>query len=142
MLLYSTLKIIHLLALISWFAGLFYLPRLFVYHAVTEETQGYKRFCVMEHKLYYYIMYPAMIVTFLTGIALAFNLGLFAATWLQLKIALVIVLLAYHLYSGYFLKRFKLNQNTKSHVFFRFFNEVPTVLLIFIIILVVVRPFF
>lgn len=132
----------HLIAMTAWFAGLFYLPRLFVYHADTTDACGYTRFCIMEYKLYRYIMTPAGIIT--TG----FGTTLFCmhpeqyaqAHWMQIKLLLVTVLWAYHLYCGYLVTAFAQKRCTYSSTFFRFFNECPTVLLISIVLLACVQP--
>lgn len=136
---------LHLIAVICWFAGLFYLPRLFVYHAMTQSEAVKSQFEMMEHKLYFYIMTPAMIITVLTGLGLmAFYLlpdhsgGLI---WFWIKLFLVALLLVFHFYCGYFLQVFKANQNRHSHRFYRGFNEIPTILLICIILLTIVQPF-
>ncbi len=130
---------LHIIAVICWFAGLFYLPRLFVYHAMSEQSVTKDQFTVMEYKLYYYIMHPSMWVTVITGVVLA-HLAIWHGWWLHAKGALVLLLVIYHFYCGYFLKRFARHANTKSHRFFRVFNEIPTILLVVIILLVVVKP--
>jgi len=134
----------HLIAMVAWFAGLFYLPRLFVYHATTTDTLSIDRFKVMEKKLYYYIMTPAGVLTTLLGAwLLSFNPHAYMLQgWMHLKLTLVILLWAYHLYCGKLLGRFKQDNNQHSSKFFRLFNEIPTILLIAIIILVVVKPVF
>ncbi|WP_313089432.1 protoporphyrinogen oxidase HemJ [Pseudomonas sp.] len=141
--LYLWLKALHIVAIVCWFAGLFYLPRLFVYHAMSEDSVSRERFQVMERKLYRGIMIPSMIATLAFGIALiALNPGLFAnGGWLHAKLALVIVLIGYHHVCGAQLKRFARNENTRSHVFYRWFNELPVLLLLAIVVLVVVKPF-
>lgn len=133
------IKAFHIISMVAWFAGLFYLPRLFVYHAMAEDPVSKERFKIMESKLYWGIMTPAAVVTILLGLWMlkAYPLVL----WLQIKIALVILLLGYHHLCGKFLRQFAQDKNTKSHVFYRWFNEVPTVLLVAIVILVVVKPF-
>lgn len=141
--LYLWLKALHIVAIVCWFAGLFYLPRLFVYHAMSEDQVSRERFQVMERKLYRGIMMPSMIATLVFGIGmLAMNPGLFASGgWLHAKLALVVVLIGYHHLCGAQLKRFARNQNNRSHVFYRWFNEFPVLLLLAIVILVVVKPF-
>ena len=137
------IKALHLVALISWYAGLFYLPRLFVYHAMTEDTPGLERFKIMERKLYFYIMTPAMLVTLATGLTMLFgyvwdmkkNAG-----WFHIKLTCVVLLVAFHHYCGYLMKQFKKDKGTHSHVFYRYLNEIPTVLLIVIMIAVYVQP--
>ncbi len=141
--LYLWLKALHIVSIVCWFAGLFYLPRLFVYHAVSEDSVSRERFQIMERKLYRGIMIPSMIATLAFGIALiALNPGLFAnGGWLHAKLALVIILIGYHHVCGAQLKRFARNENTRSHVFYRWFNELPVLLLLAIVVLVVVKPF-
>ena len=133
----------HVISMVAWFSALFYLPRLFVYHAMSEDQLGQQRFCVMEHKLYYYIGWPAAVLTTFFGIGLVYQLGSSAwhMLWLPIKLALVLVLWLYHLSAGYFIKRIKHHPHDFSHVFFRWYNEVPTILLVCIVILVVVKPF-
>ncbi|MHB0851858.1 protoporphyrinogen oxidase HemJ [Stutzerimonas nitrititolerans] len=141
--LYLWLKALHIVAIVCWFAGLFYLPRLFVYHAMSEDQLSRERFQTMERKLYRGIMMPSMIATLLFGIGMiAMNPGLFATGgWLHAKLTLVIVLIGYHHLCGAQLKRFARDQNNRSHVFYRWFNEFPVLLLLAIVILVVVKPF-
>jgi len=141
--LYLWLKAVHIVAIVCWFAGLFYLPRLFVYHAMSEDQASQERFQIMERKLYRGIMTPSMIATLILGIGMvAMNPGLFASGgWLHAKLALVVVLIGYHHMCGAQLKRFARNENTRSHVFYRWFNEFPVLLLLTIVILVVVKPF-
>lgn len=134
----------HIIAMVAWFAGLFYLPRLFVYHADSSDTISDERFKVMERKLYRYIMTPAGILTTLLGLWLlgeAFR-GYLSQHWMQLKLILVVLLWVYHLYCGRIVQHFKQNRNPHSSKFFRFFNEIPTILLIGIIIAVIVKPGF
>lgn len=137
------IKAFHLVAVISWFAGLFYLPRLFVYHADAADEISRERFKVMERKLYRGIMTPAMVLTVALGIwMLSLNWPYYRTQgWLHAKLALVAVLIAYHFLCGHFRHAFAENRNTRSHVFFRFFNELPVLLLVGIVILVIVRPF-
>ena len=132
----------HIIAVIAWFAGLFYLPRLFVYHCQTADSIGSERFKVMEHKLFYYIMTPAMILSWIFGLLLIHKLGfsVFNELWMQIKIILVIFLTFYHFYLGRCLMDFKNDQNTKTSKFFRIINEVPTVLLILIVFIVIFKP--
>lgn len=141
--LYLWLKALHIVAIVCWFAGLFYLPRLFVYHAMSEDQVSRERFQVMERKLYRGIMMPSMIATLLFGIGMiAMNPGLFATGgWLHAKLTLVVVLIGYHHLCGAQLKRFARDENNRSHVFYRWFNEFPVLLLLAIVILVVVKPF-
>lgn len=137
------LKAFHIVAVVCWFAGLFYLPRLFVYHAMTEDQPGRERFKVMERKLYRGIMNPAMIATVLLGAwMLILNWEYYGTQgWMHAKLALVVILIGYHHLCQAYLKKFAADANTKSHRFYRIFNEIPVVLLIAIVLLVVVRPF-
>ena len=140
---YLWFKALHIIAMVCWFAGLFYLPRLFVYHAMSEDPASHERFCVMERKLYRGIMNPAMMATVLFGgLMLWLNPTLFqGAGWLHAKLTLVAVLIGYHHACGRILRRFAAGENQRSHVWFRWFNEVPVIFLLAIVILVVVRPF-
>ena len=137
------LKALHIIAVICWFAGLFYLPRLFVYHAMADDETSRERFKIMERKLYRGIMNPSMIATLVLGVwMLVNNWGYYKHQgWMHAKIALVLVLVGYHHVCLAHLKRFARDANTKSHTYFRWFNEVPVLFLIAIVILVVVRPF-
>lgn len=136
------LKALHLIAMICWFAGLFYLPRLFVYHAQSSDSISLERFCVMERKLYRGIMYPAMLATLVLGAALLYsNPGWLQMGWIHAKLVLVAILVGYHHMCGAQLKRFARGENTRSHVFYRWFNEVPVLFLLAIVILAVVKPF-
>ncbi len=131
----------HIIAMVAWFAGLFYLPRLFVYHADSHDTISQQRFQVMEYKLYRYIMTPAAIITTLLGfwlLSYSFR-GYLVQHWMQVKLLAIVLLWAYHLYCGHLVKQFKANNNTYSSRFFRFFNEIPTILLVVIVIAVVVK---
>ncbi|EAQ67474.1 hypothetical protein MED121_16144 [Marinomonas sp. MED121] len=136
-------KAFHLVAMVSWFAGLFYLPRIFVYHADAKDTISNERFKIMERKLYRGIMTPAAVVTLALGIWLvSFNPEYYMKSgWFHAKLTLVVVLLGYHHACGRLLKKFANDANTRSHVFFRWFNELPVFILIAIAILVIVRPF-
>lgn len=133
-------KAFHVVFMVTWFAGLFYLPRLFVYHAMSTDAKSIERFKLMERKLYYGIMTPGAVVTVVLGLWLWLGYGI-AGGWLHAKLALVIVLIAYHLYCGKLLRDFKLDRNRRSHVWYRWFNEFPVLLLIAIVVLVVVKPF-
>lgn len=137
------LKALHLIAVVCWFAGLFYLPRLFVYHAQAEDSVGRERFKVMERKLYRGIMWPSLVLTVLFGgWMLADNWALYRTQgWMHAKLALVLLLVAYHLACGHYLKALRDDRSRKSHVFFRVFNELPVLALVAIVILVIVRPF-
>ena len=138
--LYPWLKALHIIAMVCWFAGLFYLPRLFVYHAMSEDEISRERFCTMERKLYRGIMLPSMIATLAFGIWLiSLNPGYyFSQGWLHAKLALVVLLIAYHHICGAQLKRFARGENQRGHVFYRWFNEAPVLALLAIVILVVV----
>jgi protoporphyrinogen IX oxidase len=125
--------------MVTWFAGLFYLPRLFVYHAMSDDLPGIERFKVMERKLYYGIMTPGAVLTILFGLWLWLGYGI-SGGWLHAKLVLVIGLIAYHLRCGKLLADFKHDRNRRSHVYYRWFNEIPVVLLIAVVILVVVKP--
>lgn len=137
------LKAFHIIAVICWFAALFYLPRLFVYHASCEDKAGRERFALMERKLYNVIARPAMIATLLFGAGLVHVQWQIIqhSYWFWLKLGLVFLLLGYHHICAAHMKRLALGTNTRSHAYFRFFNEVPVLLLIGIVILVVVKPF-
>ena len=134
------IKALHIVFVVAWFAGLFYLPRLFVYHAQAEDTLSRERFKVMERKLYRGIMTPAMILAIAFGTWLWLGYG-FHGGWLRAKLVLVVVLLWYHFWMGAVLKEFARDANRRSHVFYRWVNELPVVLLVAIVILVVVKPF-
>ena len=136
-------KAFHVIAMVTWFAGLFYLPRLFVYHAMTEDDPGKARFKIMERKLFYGIMTPGAILTVVLGIWMLIDYAWQAyghSGWLHAKLALVGLLIVYHIFCGKFLTDFRRDRNRHSHVFYRWFNEIPVLLLIGIVILVVVRP--
>lgn len=136
------IKALHILAVISWMAGMLYLPRLFVYHAgVARGSEASETFKVMERRLLKAIINPAMIVTWLSGIYIAYAFGYYRAGWLHAKIALVLLLSALHGYLVGRVRAFAEDRNDKSQRFYRFINEIPTVLLIGIVILVVVKPF-
>ncbi len=137
------LKAFHIIAVVCWFAALFYLPRLFVYHAMSEDQTSKERFKIMERKLYRGIMTPSMIaVVILGGWLLTLNPSYyFSQGWVHAKLVLVAVLVGYHFHCGYLLKQFRDDKNTKSHTFYRFFNEAPVLILIAVVILAVVRPF-
>jgi len=140
---YLLFKSLHLIAVISWMAGLLYLPRIFVYHAENINDQNSTNiFKTMEKKLYFYIMMPAMILSWIFGLLLIHNLGfsVFNELWMQIKIISVIFLTSYHLYLGRCLIDFKNDQNTKTSRFYRIINEVPTILLILIVFIVVFKP--
>ena len=134
------IKALHIASMVTWFAGLFYLPRLFVYHAMAEDEAGRARFKVMERKLYYGIMTPGAVLTIAFGAWLWLGYGV-SGGWLHAKLVLVAVLVAYHLWCGKLLADFRHDRNTHSHVWYRWFNEVPTFGLFAIVILAVVKPF-
>ena len=136
-------KAFHIIAMVAWFAGLFYLPRLFVYHAAVKDKISDDRFKIMERRLYYGITWPAALLTTGLGIWLiAFNPGYYLkAPWMHAKLTLVIIVWLYHLGCGYFLKCFARDSNCRAVLFFRIFNEIPTVLLTGIVLLVVIKPF-
>jgi len=134
------IKVFHLFAVVAWFAGIFYLPRLFVYHAMTEEPAGRERFKVMERKLLWGIMTPSAVVTVALGTWLWLAYG-FSGTWLWLKLALVGLLLAYHGWCIVIVRQFRDDKNSAAHTFFRWMNELPVFLLLGILILVEIKPF-
>ena len=135
------IKSFHIIFMVAWFAGLFYLPRLFVYHTLSDDNISIERFKVMERKLYVGIMTPCMILTVGLGLWLWLGYG-FRGGWLHAKLALVLVLIAHHFYLGKLIRDFKADRNKHGHVFYRWLNEIPTLpALIGIVILVVVKPF-
>ena len=134
------IKSFHIIFMVTWFAGLFYLPRLFVYHAMATDTTGIERFKVMERKLLFGIMTPGAVLTVATGLWLWLGYGI-TGGWLHAKLALVAVLIAYHLYCGHLTQVFAEDRNRRGHVFYRWFNELPVLLLAAIVILAVVKPF-
>lgn len=142
--LYLWLKAFHIIAVVAWFAALFYLPRLFVYHAQAEDSVSKERFKVMERKLYRGIMTPSMVVTVGLGIAMLMTpLGQVWLTmgWMHLKLALVAALVVYHFWCGRLLQQFKADQNPHSHIWYRWFNEAPLIVLVGSVLLVVFKPF-
>ena len=140
---YLLFKSLHLIAVISWMAGLLYLPRIFVYHVenLNDQNSSYI-FKTMERKLFFYIMMPAMILSWIFGFILILTIGIdiFFTLWVKLKLLFVILLTIYHFYLSKLLKDFNLNRNTKSSKFFRILNEVPTILLILIVFIVIFKP--
>jgi putative membrane protein len=134
------IKAFHIIAVVTWFAALFYLPRLFVYHAMSEDAVGIERFKVMERKLYRGIMTPSAVIAVTLGLWLWLGFG-FSGAWLHAKLALVTVLLVYHGYCGKLLREFRDDRNRHGHVFYRWFNEFPVLILVAVVILVVVKPF-
>ena len=140
---YLLFKSLHLISVISWMAGLLYLPRIFVYHAENNDDRKLSDvFKVMEKKLYFYIMTPAMILSWIFGLLLIHSIGFqqLGQTWMVLKIIFVIFLTLYHFYLGKTLNQFKFDQNTHSHKFYRLINEIPTILLILIVFVVIFKP--
>ena len=140
---YLLFKSLHLISVISWMAGLLYLPRIFVYHSQNDSkpiiTDVFK---VMEKKLFFYIMSPAMILSWLFGLLLIHEIGFeqLGQKWMILKLILVVILTLYHFYLGRILEQFKLDSNKHSHKFYRYINEIPTLLLILIIFVVIFKP--
>tara|TARA_B100000886_G_C20340168_1_gene456296 strand:- start:188 stop:622 length:435 start_codon:yes stop_codon:yes gene_type:complete len=140
---YLLFKSLHLISVISWMAGLLYLPRIFVYHAENNnENRTSEIFKIMERKLYFYIMTPAMFLSWIFGVILIYYIEFetLGQTWMILKLTFVIILTLYHFYLGKILARFKLNQNIHTHKFYRIINEIPTILLILIIFVVIFKP--
>ncbi len=137
------IKAFHLIFMVAWFSGLFYLPRLFVYHTMADDAVGRERFKIMERKLYSYIMNPAMFMTIGLGLWLYLLSPAFYQTqgWMHAKLALVLMLIGFHHVCGAYVKKFEKDMNTRDITFYRIFNEVPTLFLIGIIVLVVVKPF-
>jgi protoporphyrinogen IX oxidase len=138
---YLWIKALHVVAIISWMAGLLYLPRLFVYHAETGPGPLWQTFKVMERRLYRYIMTPAMSVAWLTGLFLAFDSDAVHQPWFHVKAALVLLLTGAHLHDGILLRRFAIDANTHPSRYFRIINEIPTLLMIGIVVMVIVKPF-
>ena len=140
---YLLFKSLHLIAVISWMAGLLYLPRIFVYHAENNSEANISEiFKTMERKLYFYIMTPAMILSWLFGLILIHSIGFqqLGQTWMLLKLLFVIILTLYHFYLGRLLSQFNIGNNKHSHKFYRYINEIPTILLILIIFVVIFKP--
>ena len=140
--LYLFFKSLHLVAIISWMAGLLYLPRIFVYHSEADHDSQRKIFKIMERKLYNYIMMPAMIISWLFGILLIHILGfnVFLELWMQIKTVAVVILTYYHFTLGKYLNDFAKNSNQKTSKFFRIYNEIPTIILIVVIFVVIFKP--
>jgi len=139
---YLLFKSLHLIAVISWMAGLLYLPRIFVYHSENNNEIISSVFKTMERKLFYYIMTPAMVLSWIFGIVLIHEIGFqqLGNLWLQLKLILVLLLTVYHFYLRLLLNQFKLDQNKKTSKFYRYINEIPTLLLILIVFIVIFKP--
>ncbi|APV49392.1 TIGR00701 family protein [Betaproteobacteria bacterium GR16-43] len=133
-------KAFHVVFMVAWFAGLFYLPRLFVYHAQATDALSHERFKVMERKLYRGIMTPSMVLTLGFGLWLWLGFGI-TGTWLHAKVAVVVLLVAHHFWLGHLVKVFARDSNERSHVFYRWINEIPLLYLVAIVVLVVVKPF-
>ena len=137
-------KGLHIIFMVTWFAGLFYLPRLYVYHAITTDGVSIARFKVMERKLFYGIMTPGGILTILFGVWLLLDYAWAAygrSGWLHAKLGLAVVLIAYHVYLGKLLRDFRVDRNVHGHVFYRWLNEFPVLILIAMVLLAVVKPF-
>ena len=134
-----TVKALHIIFVVSWFAGLFYLPRLFVNHAMVDDAATRERLSLMEGKLYRFML-PLAVLAVASGLWLWFGYG-FGGGWLHAKTTLVAALAVYHVYCGQLLKCFENGRNSRSHVWFRFFNEVPVILLLIVLFLVVLKPF-
>ena len=136
------IKAFHIIFVITWFAGLFYLPRLFVHHAMTNDPTCNERFKIMERKLYRFTT-PSMILTIILGLMLLIpNWNIYASfAWIHIKLCFVVLLIIYHLWCGKIVKAFANDKNTKSHVWYRWFNEAPVIALFTIVILAIVKPF-
>ena len=139
---YLLCKSLHLISIISWMAGLLYLPRIFVYHSDAEHESQTKIFKLMEKRLYNYIMMPAMILSWIFGVLLIHSLGfsVFSELWMQIKIILVLFLTYYHFTLGRYLNDFAIENNHKSSKFFRIYNEIPTIILIVVIFVAIFKP--
>ena len=133
-------KAFHIVAMVTWFAGLFYLPRLFVYHAMAEDETGIARFKVMERKLFFGIMTPGAIVTIVLGLWLWAGWWRDAGAWMHAKFALVLVLIGYHVWCGKLLHDFRHDRSRRTHLWYRWFNELPVLLLLAIVLLVEIKP--
>ncbi len=140
--LYLLFKSLHLIAVISWMAGLLYLPRIFVYHSEAEDESQQKVFKTMEKRLYNYIMMPAMLLSWVFGILLIhiLDFAVFTELWMQIKIVAVVILTYYHFTLGKYLNDFAIDSNQKTSKFFRIYNEIPTVILIVVIFVVIFKP--
>lgn len=136
-------KAFHIIAMVCWFAGLFYLPRLFVYHARADDSISRERFKTMERKLYRGIATPSMVATLALGLWLvSYSPAVYMSQgWLQVKLALVLVLVVYHFYCGQLVKTFRDDRNTHTPVFYRWFNEFPVLILVSVVVLAMVKPF-
>ncbi len=141
---YLILKALHLIFMVAWFAGIFYLPRLFVYHAMSEDEASNERFKVMERKLYWGIMLPSMVGTLVFGFWMLFTpagAAWLSMGWMHAKLTLIALLVAFHHYCGYLVKQFKKDNNTKGHKFYRVINELPVLVLVLVVFLAVLKPF-
>ncbi len=140
--LYLLFKSLHLISVISWMAGLLYLPRIFVYHSEADHTSQKEIFKVMERKLYNYIMMPAMLLSWLFGVLLIHSLGfnVFLELWMQIKTTAVVILTYYHFSLGKYLNDFAIDNNQKTSRFFRIYNEIPTIILIVVIFVAIFKP--
>ncbi|HCU89013.1 MAG TPA: protoporphyrinogen oxidase HemJ [Gammaproteobacteria bacterium] len=140
---YLWVKALHIIFMVTWFAGLFYLPRLFVYHTDAKDVDGRERFKIMEQKLYYRIMTPGAALTIILGVWLMVLRGadwVGSTTWLHIKLVLVGILIAYHLYLGHLITQFRKEKNNHNHVYYRWLNEFPVLILISVTLLAVVKP--
>lgn len=137
------IKAFHIIFMVTWFAGLFYLPRLFVYHAMSEDEISNARFKIMERKLFYGIMAPGAVLTIIFGVwLLSYGWQSYLQMgWMHAKLALVLLLIIYHIYCGYLVNVFKNDKNHRSHIYYRWFNEIPVLFLVAIVILAIVKPF-
>ena len=140
--LYLLFKSLHLIAVISWMAGLLYLPRIFVYHSEAKDESQKTIFKIMEKKLYNYIMMPAMLLSWLFGVLLIHTLGfsVFSELWMQIKVVAVVILTYYHFTLGKYLNDFAMDGNQKTSKFFRIYNEIPTIILIVVIFIIIFKP--
>ncbi|HLQ24258.1 MAG TPA: CopD family protein [Acidiferrobacterales bacterium] len=134
------IKSLHIIFMVTWFAGLFYLPRLFVYHSLSEDRVNRERFMLMERKLFFGIMTPGALLTLFFGLWLWLGYG-FSGLWLNLKLALVLLLIGFHIYCGVLMHNLRRERNKHGHVFYRWLNEFPMLILIAIVLLVVMKPF-
>ncbi|MCK5640260.1 MAG: protoporphyrinogen oxidase HemJ [Gammaproteobacteria bacterium] len=137
-------KAFHVISMVTWFAALFYLPRLYVYHAMADDNISQERFKIMERKLYRGIMTPSMVITVVLGVWMLLDYawaGYASMGWLHAKLTLGVILIGYHFYCGKLLRDFRDDKNTRGHVFYRWFNEFPVIILLAMVILVVVKPF-
>lgn len=133
------IKSFHIIFMVTWFAGLFYLPRLFVYHAMSEDQTSIDRFKIMERKLFFGIMTPGAVITVILGLWLWLGYGI-GGMWMMWKLILVLILIGYHIYCGKLMFDFKHDRNKHGHVFYRWFNEFPVILIIPIVLLVELKP--